>query len=407
MVIKPEKARFLTSLVLRLILTRKCGFNSAYRVVVRRYGLSEQEAEQYYKLLYNIIMYYHTLKFIAGYHGFKPNIQGIAEYLYKKSFTWRLIEEDVEDAAKAFSKYTKIGLLYGYPQWFVKDLSRRVDLAELESILSALNYKKRWLRVNTLKYSVEDAVLCLKNTGIETKPHEIFRDLLLQRDPFKKIGGNPCFLKGVVIPQDISSYIIGQIAQNIATGEFLDACSAPGLKLIQVLGGSRARRAIAVDLSGKRIKVLPKLLELALGQISPLIIAIQGDSRKITYSSKFHSALLDAPCSNSGAIYDDPAIKVHLNRKLLERAHRIQYSLLSALVKQSKLVLYATCSIHPLEGEEVVEKLSKEHDVEIIKVNYPYLDSGYAGYTVSRSVHRVHPHRVQGQGFFVALIKSE
>ncbi len=404
MVITLEKARFLVNMILRSIVIEGRGFNSAYRALVRRYGFGEHEAEQYYKFLYNVVTYYSTLKFIARYYGFKSNIQGIIEYLYRKNFTWRLIKEDIEDVARNFSKFMRISLLYSYPSWFVKDLSGKLSLTDLEAMLKSLNEKKRWLRVVTSKCTPKEAISCLEKTGLNVEPHKIFHEVLLLKNPFKKIGNNPCVLNGIVIPQDISSYIVGLIAQNTASENFLDACCAPGLKLMQVLSSSKVKRVVAVDLSEKRIRVAVKILNLLTNRADPRVIILGGDSRRVIYSGKFDFALLDAPCSNSGALYDDPALKIRLSKKLIKRTQRIQYSLLSSIIKQSRLVLYATCTVHPLEGEEVIEKLVKEHDVELVKVKYPYLESAYAKYTVSQSTYRIYPHRIQGQGFFVALI---
>ncbi len=405
MVINPEKARFLTTIVLKSIVIRKQGFNRTYKNIVRKYRLSEREAEQYYRILYNITMYYHTLRFLAGYFGFKSGIQGVIEYLYRKGFVWHLIEEDIENTANNFSKLMKISILYSYPLWLVKDLSSKIPLDDLELMLKALNTKKRWLRANLFKYTLEDVIACLENSGLSVKRHSVFHSVFQLKDPFKKIGKNPCVLKGIIIPQDISSYVVGSIAQSLALGDFLDACSAPGLKLTQIASSSRVRRVVAVDLSERRVRIIPKISSLVMLSTDPVVLVIQGDSRKINYNIKFDFILLDAPCSNSGAIYDDPAFKVYLNRSLIKRAHTIQYSLLSNLLKQGKLVLYATCSIHPLEGEEVIKKTLVEHNVDLIKIDYPYLESGYEEYIFSRSVHRIYPHRIQGQGFFVALLK--
>jgi 16S rRNA (cytosine967-C5)-methyltransferase len=405
LVIRLDKARFLTTLILRQVTTIGIGFNKAYKSLVRRYGLREHEAEEYYKLLYNVVMYYYTLKFLAGYYGLKPAVQGIVDYLYKKNFTWQLVEEDIESITKGLPALTRISLRYGYPAWLVKDLAGKMPLTELETMLKALNDKKRWLRVNTSRYSIEEALSCLEESGLEFKRHEVFHEVLQLKNPFKKVGSNPCVLRGLVVPQDVSSYIVGQVAQILCSGDLLDACCAPGLKLTQVLAGSKVNRVIAVDISEKRIYSVFKLLRTLQGGSNPLVILTQGDSRKVTYSREFDSVLLDAPCSNSGTVYDDPVVKIHLSRKRIRHMHLLQYSLLTSLIKHSRLVLFTTCSIHPLEGEEVIEKLTKEHEVELIKVKYPYLESSYEGYTITRSTYRIHPHKTQGQGFYVALIR--
>lgn len=405
LVINLEKARFLTTMILKSVVIKKQGFNSTYRSIVRKYRLSEREAEQYYRLLYNIVMYYHSLKFLAGYFGFKSSIQGIVEYLYKRGFTWQLIKEDIENTAKNFSKLTKISLLYSYPLWLIKDLSSKISLVDLELMFKSLNTRKRWLRANLSRYALEEVIACLESSKLDVKRHDVFHDIFQLKDPFEKIGKNPCILKGVVIPQDISSYIVGLIAQSYALGDFLDACSSPGLKLVQVASNCKVKRLVAVDLSERRVRIIPKTFSLITFQVNPIVLVIQGDSRRINYNIKFDMVLLDAPCSNSGAIYDDPAFKIRLSRNLIKRAHIIQYSLLSNLLKQGKLVLYATCSIHPLEGEEIIERVLVEHDVDLVKINYPYLESGYGKYAFSHSVYRIYPHRIQGQGFFIALLK--
>lgn len=405
MVIKPDKALFLTTLILRQVVIVGVGFNKAYRRLVRKYRLREREAEEYYRLLYNTIMYYYTLKYLAGYHGFKPTIQGVVNYLSKKNFEWQLVEDEIENLTRGLSALTRISLRYGYPTWLIRDLSGRMPLADLESMLRSLNDKKRWLRVNTAKYSVEEAITCLEESGLEFRRHEVFHEVLQLKNPFKKIGSNPCVMRGLVIPQDVSSYIVGQVAKIFSSGDLLDACSAPGLKLTQLLVNSRISRVVAADISEKRVHSLLKISKTLYGGVHPLVMAMQGDSRRVSYSREFNFTLLDAPCSNSGAIYDDPAIKLHLSKKQIRRMHLLQYSLLTSLLKHSKQVLFATCSIHPLEGEEVIERLLREHKVELVRVEYPYLEDSYGGYTFTHSTHRVYPHKIRGQGFYVALIR--
>ncbi len=69
-----------------------------------------------------------------------------------------------------------------------------------------------------------------------------------------------------------------------------------------------------------------------------------------------------------------------------------------------------TCSIHPLEGEEVVDYVVRRLGLRVkfgeIPIN-DFIDRGYQGYTSSNYTRRIYPHRIKGQGFFLALLEVE
>jgi len=393
--------------LLRTLLARRASFDSAFSSLVRKYSIGKAEARELYKLFYKVVIYYHSIKFVSAYSGFKPHLSGIVEYIYTKRFDMNRVLEDIVELSKSVSTATRIALLYGYPLWYVRDLYNKLPLSELESMLSSLNERKRWLRVNIAKTNIEGAIECLEKSGLRVKQHETFKEMLLVEDKYAKVGGNICVRKGLVVPQDISSYISASALRHVR-GDIVDACSAPGVKLVQVLTEATTNRALAVDVSEKRVNVLFNLVRWFLGN-RPNVIIIHGDSKVLEYNLRGAIALVDAPCSNSGAIYSDPAIKLHLSKRALKRFHAVQKALLKNSLKSMSRVFFMTCSVHPLEGEELIDYLVKSYDGKVhlsqITLPYPYLDKGYPGYTCSSRVYRIYPHKVNGQGVFMAVIE--
>lgn len=410
MSINPEKARFFVKIFLHKAFATRTSFDKAFRGLVRKYGITTHEASNLYRLLYKISMYYHSLKFIAGYKGFGVKIGGIVEYLYKQGFNMANVLAEIDDISRGFTEPIRIALKHGFPTWLVRDLYGKIPGYELEAMLKSLNERKRWLRVNTFKLEPSEAIGCLEKTGIPVKTHEYFNDILQVDDSFIKIGTNECVKSGLVIPEDISSYISVLVVQRYLDGsiDLIDMCSAPGIKLLHLLSTRRVKRAIGIDISEDRINEMKKILGAYLG-IETNLMLLNADSRRIALNSRDSVMIIDAPCSNTGAIYGDPFVKMRLSRKRLKEFSMIQKSLLANAIKHKGLVVYMNCSIHPLEGEEVIDYIIQKYrgKVNLLeKYEIPFTSDGYSGYECTRKVYRIHPHISQGQGFFIAVLKT-
>ncbi|MEM2024824.1 MAG: RsmB/NOP family class I SAM-dependent RNA methyltransferase [Desulfurococcaceae archaeon] len=386
-------------------MSSKLSFDGAFSAITRKYGLTPREAKDLYKIAYKVVVYYHSIRFMASYTGYSPSPTSAVEYLYTKGFDLEGLVDQIRELSRSLSETMRISLLYGFPHWFVRDLYGKLPHSALENMLKSLNERKRWLRVNTLKYSIADAIECLEKTGIRVKGHSTFKDLLLLEDPFIKIGSNPCVVNRVVIPQDISSYITAKLLEETAE-DLIDACSSPGIKLLQILSKGKANRAISVDISEDRATLVYQLAGEVLGK-TPRLIVVVGDSRVLQYNLRNAVTIIDAPCSDSGAVYANPAIKLYLTRKKVKGLHVVQLNLIRNNLKQGNRALFVTCSIHPLEGEELIGKILNAHkDVKLLELSAPHLKKGYLGYPHSKSTYRIYPHEVNGQGFFLSMLEA-
>ncbi|MEM4913852.1 MAG: hypothetical protein QW579_06580, partial [Desulfurococcaceae archaeon] len=84
--VNPLKAKLYIGFLLENIQSSKVSFEKAFSDIVKRYGLKSWEANQLYKLAYRVLIYYHSIRFLAGFKGYKPRSSQIVEILYRYGF---------------------------------------------------------------------------------------------------------------------------------------------------------------------------------------------------------------------------------------------------------------------------------------------------------------------------------
>jgi len=271
---------------------------------------------------------------------------------------------------------------------------------EAVRLFEAMSVRVWWLRVNMLKSSIEGVVRGLESEGVIV---EVSRDypymLKILKTP------KPVRLLRVVrefkaIPHDIASAVVVEALRPERGDSVLDACAAPGIKtsLIAMLAEGRVRIK-AIDISGRRITVMRKLMR-KLGVPDEAVEYMVADSRKVELREHYDKALVDAPCSNTGAMAKDPALRVTITPGKVEYYSRLQKGILENILKYASRVTYTTCSILPEEGEEVVETVADKAKLE--KPQIKMCGEPYKGYSVSQSTCRLYPHIHESEGFYIA-----
>jgi 16S rRNA (cytosine967-C5)-methyltransferase len=143
----------------------------------------------------------------------------------------------------------------------------------------------------------------------------------------------------------------------------LDACAAPGGKLVHMLEIEPTLSAIAIEKDHSRITAIKENLA-RLKVHAEYKCADAGDVGRWWNNELFDRILLDAPCSASGVVRRHPDIKLLRQISDIPAFAKEQLHLLTSLwplLKPGGLFLYVTCSIFPEENVDVLTLFLAEH----------------------------------------------
>ncbi|MCC8050611.1 MAG: RsmB/NOP family class I SAM-dependent RNA methyltransferase [Clostridiales bacterium] len=273
------------------------------------------------------------------------------------------------------------------------------------------------IRVNTGKLSVEDADVQL-DFAIERIPW-VSNGFYMNRDA--EASRHPYYYAGLYYIQEPSAMLPASLLPIEPGDHVLDLCAAPGGKATELasrLNGTGL--LVANDASASRAKALVKNLTVW-GAANTCITAEQPQRLLETFGCFFDKILVDAPCSGEGMFRKDPALTAAWEEKGPEIYAPLQKEILSCAIQMLKpggMLLYSTCTFS-VEEDEAVIAFALEHFPELellplekgtgfsdgISFSSSDTNESSAG-NLCRCV-RIYPHRVRGEGHFLALLKKK
>ncbi len=303
----------------------------------------------------------------------------------------------------SYSPSEAIHCTYSYPEWFVNELARALSREELVEVLKAMNRRVWWLRINTLLAPEEGVLREIESERVE---YEVSKDIpymvrvLSSKKPIRLLQVVKEFK---ALPQDLSSAAVVEALRPEPGDSVVDLASAPGMKtsLIMMLSDNRAR-VVACDKSLRRLSIMKDLLR-KLGVDLGRVTLLHTDSTRLK-CRRFDKALVDAPCSNSGAIGKDPGIKVSLTKGKVIHNSSIQVEMVRNALTLADFITFSTCSILPDEGEFIISKLGP-NGFKLLKP-LKWVSSGYPVVDFYESLMRLMPHKHLCEGFFIASLIS-
>jgi 16S rRNA (cytosine967-C5)-methyltransferase len=159
--------------------------------------------------------------------------------------------------------------------------------------------------------------------------------------------------------QDAAAAVPVALFGNVDGLSVLDLCSAPGGKTMQL--AAAGAKVTAVDISGDRLKRVQDNLDRT-GLSAELV---EADAFKWTPAKPFDAILLDAPCSATGTIRRHPDLPFVRRNWDLQPVLRMQSDMLdlcAGWLRPGGRLVYATCSLLPVEGEAQIEKFLVRND---------------------------------------------
>ena len=189
----------------------------------------------------------------------------------------------------------------------------------------------------------------------------------------------------------------------------LDLCAAPGGKATEL--GARLNGEgllLANDISNSRAKALLKNLEL-MG--IPNIYVTSETSEKLAkvLPEFFDKILVDAPCSGEGMFRKEPRMMADWEQQGPEYYSKLQREIIldaADMLRPGGKLLYSTCTFSELENEGTIQYLLEQRPEMKLIPCAPY--EGFAkGRRGLEDCVRIFPHRMNGEGHFLALLEKE
>ena len=284
---------------------------------------------------------------------------------------------------------------------------------EYEEFLESYDNPRQFgLRINPMKTTVE----AMEKSG----------DFHLKKIPWAKNGyyyeeqdqpaRHPYYTAGLYYLQEPSAMAPASVLPVHPGERVLDLCAAPGGKAT-ALGAALNGEGLLVanDISNSRAKALLKNIEVF--GISNALVTNEIPGKLSGYFPGFFDKILvDAPCSGEGMFRKDPAVIKSWEEERPEYFAKLQRDILKnavMMLRPGGMMLYSTCTFAPVENEGSISWiLEQEPDMELLPISEcdgfqpgnPAWGNGNP--ELSKCV-RIWPHKMKGEGHFMALLKKK
>ncbi|MCB0527476.1 MAG: rRNA cytosine-C5-methyltransferase [Saprospiraceae bacterium] len=219
---------------------------------------------------------------------------------------------------------------------------------------------------------------------------------------------DPAFHAGAYYVQEASSMFLHEALRQTTDLsrplKVLDLCAAPGGKSTLMLDMLHPESLLV---SNEVIRARAGTLRENLEKWGNNHIAVtSGDPADFTaLDGWFDLVVTDAPCSGEGLFRKDPdAIREWSTAGVVACAERQQRILSHAIeaVAPGGILIYSTCTYNTQENEQNVGQLLDTGDVELLSLNIPET----WGIVRAGGGYQFFPHRVRGEGFFLAAFRK-
>ena len=290
------------------------------------------------------------------------------------------------------------------PRWLAQLWSEQLGEAETRALAAALNQRAPLtVRANLLKNTREQLLETLRAEGSRVEP-----------TPLSPWGVNftgrtnvfalRAFKAGLFEVQDEGSQLIAMACGARAGQVVVDACAGAGGKALALAAEMHNKgRLIACDRDSRRLDEMRPRARRA-GVHNWEARAVIDDARLADLAADV--VLVDAPCSGLGALRRNPDARWRLTPEEVASFPPRQAEILeryAAPVKRGGRLVYATCSIHRAENEEVRAQFIARHP-EFAPAS---VFEGALATSLPGSEVQLLPHRHGTDGFYIAAFRRE
>lgn len=242
-------------------------------------------------------------------------------------------------------------------EWLLESTRRRWTNDAVDVWTSMMQPAPLCLRVNLRRTSRSDVLRALRAEGVNAEEGRHATAAIIIHDRVNLLQ-HGLYTSGLVDIQDEGSQLIGLACDAQPGMRVLDACAGAGGKALHLADIMQDRGEIlARDIEWNRLKEIRPRAQRA-GVRSITVEHIRGGTTR-SRTAPFDIVLVDAPCSGMGTVRRMPMVKWRLTPEQAERHAAKQLRILTQQadhVAEGGALVYATCSILPVENEDVVHR---------------------------------------------------
>lgn len=279
----------------------------------------------------------------------------------------------------------RLSVKYSCPVWIIDLWRKSYSMEIIETMLADFQTEKpTTVRCCLNKISPAELKRRLELEGVQVREHPYLPYVFLISG-YDFLEGMESFQEGLFTVQDVSSVLVGELADPPCGAAVIDVCAAPGGKALHTAeklfmkektsreaeertGGNAGALPLcghveARDLTEYKVELIRENIgRTGLPNISAVCRDATVPDRRAEGTADV--VIADLPCSGLGVLGRKTDLRYKVTEERIRNLVRLQREILTCsadLVKPGGVLLYSTCTVNPSENQENAEWFLREH----------------------------------------------
>lgn len=278
-----------------------------------------------------------------GFSGLKGYVNGVL----------RSVARGLDSVEYPTEGLEALSVRYSCPEWILKLWQQEYEPDVIEAMLRDFQEEKPLtIRCCLNRMTPEELKTRLEQEGVTVTPHP-YLSYAFEISGYDHLEGMESFQEGLFAVQDVSSMLVGEVADPQRGAYVIDVCAAPGGKALHIAEKLNSTGHVeARDLTEYKADLIRENIDR---------FGLENIEAKVQDASVFDPdsegkadlVIADLPCSGLGVLGKKTDLKykaspegteslVHLQREILSCVHRY--------VKPGGALIYSTCTVDQAEN---------------------------------------------------------